>query len=101
MTPKDGKTAYDAADLFGAETGFEDDFTLEEILSEFGGGLNNSLTREEPEEFVSEEETSAESRAEKAAPAKEAPPAPRSVTLEEVVGNTVSAVMEEQQAAVE
>lgn len=101
MAPKDGKTAYDAADLFGTETGFEEDFSLEDILAEYGGGLKNSLTREDaPEEPVPAEGPSTP-RTEKPAPEKEPPPAPapRSVTLEEVVGSTVSAVMEEQQAA--
>ncbi len=100
MAPKDEKTLYGT--LGGFDPAGEDEFSLEEILAEYGGGLNNSLTRgavseEEPvpaPKPAPEKKTPREKE-----PEKEPPRAPRSVTLEEVVGSTVSAVMEERETA--
>ena len=43
MAPKDEKTLYGTLGSF--DPAGEDEFSLEEILAEYGGGLNNSLTR--------------------------------------------------------
>ena len=115
MAPKDGKTLYDALDPI--EVPAEEAFSLEEILSEYGGGLGNRLIREAEAEEPSEKppketlptvpEEAAGVRDKLLAQAVDLekleeevlPPSPRPISLEEVVGSTVSAVMEERQAA--
>ena len=67
----------------------EEDYSLEEILAEYGGSLEHSLLREaKPPEAP-----------EPAAPAEDVArlniPHPRPISLEDVVGSTVDAVMEE------
>jgi len=93
MAPKDEKTLYGTLDALGDDTGIigEDAFSLEEILSEYGGGLGNRLTKEaEPQEEPV--------KTEKPKKPKEEPiPSPRPISLEEMVGNTVSEVMEERE----
>ena len=104
----------------------EEEFSLEEILAEYGGSLEQVLlreTEEQPEEKASpppeaplesapsprpepdrREESPTGREAEKARtikrpsppPEPEIPPAPRPISLEEVVGSTVDAVMEEE-----
>jgi len=107
MAPKDEKTLYGTLDALGDDTGIigEDAFSLEEILSEYGGGLGNQLTQDaEPQEIpVKTEEKPVRGRKRPPVPAapekpKEEPvPSPRPISLEEMVGNTVSEVMEERE----
>ena len=105
----------------------EEDFSLEEILAEYGGSLEQVLLRETEDALPPEpapkspprpepkaqrepekrkrpagrkpapppEEPPAEERQAPPAP-PEIPPAPRPISLEEVVGSTVDAVMEEE-----
>ena len=137
MNPKDEKKLYGAEDITGIPAS-EDDYSLEEILAEFGGSLEQTLlkeTREEPAApSVEPPPPSPESPPSPAAdpppepvspspgrnirtPAEESPPpageeqdipsvelnildmalpkAPRPVSLEDMVGSTVDAVMEE------
>lgn len=113
---EDGLTGIPASD---------EEFSLEEILAEYGGSLEQVLLRgtEEPEAppapesppkpeppSARPEERAESAPAEEPAPAGETPPppppereeeqalprAPRPITLEEVVGSTVDAVMEEE-----
>ena len=108
MAPKNEKTLYDAL-----SAGTEEEFSLEEILAEYGGGLGNSLTKETglQEETAASEKVKAAAEAEEAALVRDKllaqavdlekleeevlPKAPRPISLEEVVGSTVSAVMDE------
>lgn len=104
MASKDTHTTeYETLSGVGAEG----EFSLEDILAEYGGGRKQAILRDvetvvepDPEpELPPEEPEEPVLPTEKEEPAVEpaVPPAPRPVTLEEVVGNTVSAVMEEQQ----
>ena len=105
MARMDETMKYDA-DL----TGVSDDLTLEEILAEYGGGREQNLMRDVEKELDPLRE--ARPKEEKPLPPtpkkkkQEAPPpppaaepefpkAPKPITLEEVVGSTVDAVMEE------
>ena len=131
MAPKDEEKLYD-------ETGVpaEGDFSLEEILAEYGGSLEQHMLRDVERELAEEAEPASQPESpapepqEKPAPPAEEPPdpaleaerlrqeardkllaqavdleklekelprAPRPISLEEVVGSTVDAVMEEQE----
>ena len=122
MSPKDQHTTeYDSltADTSVPAAG---DFSLEDILAEFGGSRKQNILREADEKIIpppeepkpepeKKDETPKRSRkvlsfpgAAPAVPAPEPqpepepevlPPDPRPITLEEVVGSTVDAVMEE------
>lgn len=106
MSSKDTRTSeYEPLDGMGAE----DEFSLEDILAEYGGGRRQAILRDveavvnpgpepvfQPEEPPKEEVPPAKT-AEDPQIEEPVPKAPRPVTLEEVVGSTVSAVMEEQQ----
>ena len=114
---EDGLTGIPASD---------EEFSLEEILAEYGGSLEQVLLRgteeteappppesppPDPEPSAQPEEQEESAPAEQTSPAGETPPppppemaeeaqvlprAPRPITLEEVVGSTVDAVMEEE-----
>ena len=115
---EDGLTGIPASD---------EEFSLEEILAEYGGSLEQVLLRgteetetappppesppPDPESpYVQPEERGESAPAEETSPTEETPPpppetaeeaqvlprAPRPITLEEVVGSTVDAVMEEE-----
>ena len=120
MSPKDQHTMeYDPLTA-GTEVSAADDFSLEDILAEFGGGRKQNILRETeetlappPEEPKPEKKDEPPKRSRKvlsfpgvasAAPAPQPepepepevlPPDPRPITLEDVVGSTVDAVMEE------
>ena len=100
----------------GTDVPADGDFSLEEILTEYGGGRKRQILRDVEArvnpgpEPVFQEEPAPEreappakqppekprSRAGKAeAPEQELPPSPHPISLEEVVGSTVDAVMEE------
>ena len=138
MTPKDGKTAYDPL-IDGTDVPpAEEEFSLEEILAEYGGGREKLMRdveqaaslQEEPSEkpapAASQEEARPASSQKTPVSAKKAPlqqqtptppPAqekskvvdleeilrgeiprsPQPISLEEVVGSTVDAVMEEEE----
>ena len=102
MARKNGKTEYDA-DVIGVPE--NDDFSLEEILAEYGGGREQNLMRDVEKELDPlaaarpKEEKPLPSTPKKQEQPKEEPPEipkePKPITLEEVVGSTVDAVMEE------
>ncbi len=114
MSPKDEKTLYDTLDIWTVETDVpvgEEQFSLAEILSEYGGGpAVRRASREappppRPEKLPPEPEESARARDKLLAQAvdleklgQDVPGAPRPISLEEMVGSTVEAVMEERQA---
>ena len=100
----------------GTDVPADGDFSLEEILTEYGGGRKRQILRDVEArvnpgpEPVFQEEPAPErealpakqppekprGRAGKAeAPEQELPPSPHPISLEEVVGSTVDAVMEE------
>ena len=100
----------------GTDVPADGDFSLEEILAEYGGGRKRQILRDVEArvnpgpEPVFQEEPAPEreappakqppekprGRAGKAeAPEQELPPSPHPISLEEVVGSTVDAVMEE------
>ena len=100
----------------GTDVPADGDFSLEEILAEYGGGRKQQILRDVEArvnpgpEPVFQEEPAPEreappakqppekprGRAGKAeAPEQELPPSPHPISLEEVVGSTVDAVMEE------
>ena len=88
MSPKEGgKSAYD--ELMSAGR----DFELEDILAEYGAGSGRRLLRQAPE-LEEEGPLPPEAPAE---PEAVLPKAPKPITLEEVVGSTVDAVMKEEQ----
>ena len=100
MVPKDADNRYDDL-LGGGVPASQEDFSLEEILAEFGAGEEQRLLR-----GTEADETPPPAPAEKGAvtptapPEEETlkdelPPAPQPISLEDVVGNTVDAVMEE------
>ncbi|WP_295580694.1 hypothetical protein [uncultured Oscillibacter sp.] len=127
MTPKDEKTLYETLDSLSAGTDVpaaEEEFSLEEILAEYGAGREEKLLRDVEEELAAEAPVPPPAAAPPApvpdpvpepvpAPAEptrqeartvdlekleeELPRPPRPVSLEEVVGCTVDAVMEEHQ----
>lgn len=106
MTPKEEKTQYgpyDSPDSTDAPAP-EEDFSLEEILAEFGGSLEQTLLRQsgtpDPDKTPPEPRPGEPARpADIPAPTPEIPDpalpkAPCPVSLEDVVGSTVDAVME-------
>ena len=120
MTPKDEHTLYDTLDALAPDTGVpeaEEDFSLEEILAEYGADREHRLL-EDVERAVSAPPPAAEEvpegppEAPETVPEKapeapretaedvaerlrrELPRSPRPLTLEEMVGSTVDAVME-------
>ena len=96
-------TEYEPLDGMGAG----DEFSLEDILAEYGGGRKQAILRDvetvvipDPEPVSQPEEpelTESPRQEELSVEQPPVPPEPRPVTLEEVVGNTVSAVMEERE----
>ena len=109
MAPKDADNRYDDL-LSGGVPPAQGDFSLEEILVEFGGGEERRLLRGTEAEEVTPPAPQAASAPEvlgkrrgtapkqpaQPEPEKvELPPSPRPISLEEVVGTTVDAVMEE------
>ena len=111
MVPKDADNRYDDL-LGGGVPPSGEEYSLEEILAEFGGGEERRLLRgteaedsppapaaqtapaRKPQAPLTEKKPAAKDpTAEKTA--QELPPAPRPIPLEEVVGSTVDAVMEE------
>ena len=138
MTPKDGKTAYDPLTNVTDVPPAEEEFSLEEILAEYGGGREKLMrdveqaaslqteSSEKPTPLASHEEEPIVSSqkapvcAKKDSPQQqpssptptqekskvvdleeilrgEIPRAPQPISLEEVVGSTVDAVMEEEE----
>lgn len=99
MAGKDKKNQYEP-ELPDME---DENYTLEEILEEYGGSRSQKILQEVeqrvaeelPPELVSPEP---EPEIEPEPEEPDIPPAPRPVTLEDVVNSTVSAVMEEQRA---
>ena len=97
-TTKYGKSQADTAPQ-------EPEFSLEDILAEYGSSREQKLMKAVEQEVTGPEEPSVaeptttpaeEAPAPKTEPEpEELPPAPRPISLEEVVGSTVSAVMEE------
>ena len=97
-TTKYGKSQADTASQ-------EPEFSLEDILAEYGSSREQKLMKAVEQEVTGPEEPSVaeptttpaeEAPAPKTEPEpEELPPAPRPISLEEVVGSTVSAVMEE------
>lgn len=108
MTPEDEKILYDGlADDTGVSA--DGDFSLEEILAEYGGSLGQKLLERVETEIQPPPEPppSPELREKRAAvppkreppepePEEALPPTPRPIPMEEVVGRTVDAVMVEQ-----
>ena len=111
MVPKDADNRYDDL-LGGGVPPSGEDYSLEEILAEFGGGEERRLLRgtEAEDPPPAPEAQTAPTRKPQAPPtakkpaaksppaektAEELPPAPRPIPLEEVVGSTVDAVIEE------
>lgn len=109
MAPKDADNRYDDL-LSGGVPPAQGDFSLEEILVEFGGGEERRLLRGTEAEEVTPPTPQVASAPEvpgkrrgtapkqpaQPEPEKvELPPSPRPISLEEVVGTTVDAVMEE------
>ena len=138
MAPKDEKSLYDDLDALTAGTDVpaaEEDFSLEEILAEYGAGREQQILRDveraaapeipseepapvkepvpgkepEPEREAPDPEEERERARQEARDRllaqavdlekleRELPRAPRPISLEEVVGSTVDAVMEERQ----
>lgn len=138
MTPKDGKTAYDPLTNVTDVPPAEEEFSLEEILAEYGGGREKLMrdveqaaslqteSSEKPTPLASHEEEpivssqkapvcakkdSPQQQPSSPAPTQEKskvvdleeilrgeiPRAPQPISLEEVVGSTVDAVMEEEE----
>ncbi|MCQ2448396.1 MAG: hypothetical protein MJ073_05725, partial [Oscillibacter sp.] len=111
MAGKEKKTKYDTDlmnDLSDLEATGEDAYSLEEILAEFGSSRGQKILQEverEAEETLPPELIPAKpALKQKPEPEKKAeemiPPAPKPVSLEDVVNSTVSAVMEERQEPV-
>ena len=113
MLPKDADNQYDDL-LSGGVPPAQEEFSLEEILAEYGAGEEQRLLRgteaeeppaappvvkEKPSAAASEKSHPpvAEAPTEEEKLAEELPPAPRPISLEDVVGSTVDAVMEERQ----
>ena len=132
MADRNGKSGYDdvldqARDLIRDADSTGEDFSLEEILAEYGGGRERQLLRDVEEEAAAPAEPVPEkvpedtvplpelkpARKEPEPPKKreppppppkkepELPPPPRPLSMEEMVGRTVGEVMEEQAAAPE
>ena len=80
-----GKSGYDEMMSAGR------DFELEDILAEYGGGHEQRLLREMPEEEAAPVPDTVPE------PEPVLPKAPKPITLEEVVGSTVDAVMQEEE----
>ena len=84
-------------------SGFDEEFSLEDILAEYGGSLGQNLVK--GAEPGPEEPPAPPRRKKKQSPPppppekkeEELPRPPRPVSLEEMVGSTVDAVMEEQE----
>ena len=119
MAPKDEKKNQYEDLTAGTDVPADGDFSLEEILAEYGGGRKQQILRDVeaqvnpgPEPVFQEEQSpkrpqkAPEKRPEAAAEAPKAPDpppdleqelprAPHPILLEEVVGSTVDAVMEE------
>lgn len=114
MDFKDGKTEY--GEVPTVPPIYDDDYSLEEILAEFGGSRQQKIMEDVEREIEPEPSADVAPESEKAArpprkkhkekpapppepvePEVELPEPPRPISLEEVVGSTVSAVMEEQQ----
>lgn len=135
MTPKDENNLYDTLTVGTDVPAAEDDFSLEEILAEYGGGREQQLMRdveaeaappdlrqdtaaftpvkaamperpaqpkapEDPEtaEFQRTRDKLLSQAVDLAALEAELPHAPKPISLEDVVGSTVDAVMEEKAA---
>jgi len=121
MSLHDTKTEYDLTSV----PALDEDFSLEEILAEYGSSRGQKILREaeepapaapkpaprpepepvpaepvasEPPAAAPEREPEPESEPEPPVKPEELPEAPRPISLEEVVGSTVEAVMEEQAA---
>jgi len=105
MAHRDETTKYD---LFQPEVPTDDDFSLEDILAEYGGGRERKLMQDVEEELHPLEKLrpkqmtplpktpkAAKMPKEEEPQVPELPKEPKPITLEEVVGNTVNAVMEE------
>lgn len=99
MVPKDADKHNQYDDLLsGGVPPAQGEFSLEEILAEYGAGEEQRLLRgTEAEHTPAPAETPAASVTppEPEKLAEELPPAPQPISLEEVVGSTVDAVMEE------
>lgn len=104
MAVKREKNQYES-DLTGME---DEPYTLEEILAEYGSSRSQKILQEVeqeatetlPSELVSAEPEPKPEPEQPEPTEEEIPPAPKPVTLEDVVNNTVSAVMEERQEPV-
>ena len=112
MTPKDKKNSYE--DLSGPEDSAEDEYSLEEILAEYGAGTEERLLSDPSDEecpkrrsepLAPEELSAAELEAQALRQVEkkllseacgELPLPPRPIPLEDVVKKTVDAVMEEE-----
>ena len=120
MTPKDEKTIYDSLTKL-PDTGVPasgETFSLEEILAEYGGSRHQKILHEVERASAPSPAGGEAPSPETAPPLPEAPPprefsgvqppdpetleralpeSPRPISMEEVVGSTVDAVMEEQE----
>ena len=119
MSPKDERKSQYEDLTAGTDVPADGDFSLEEILAEYGGGRKQQILRDVearvnpgPEPVFQEERTREEpprrppertappcgeppAEPAPAEPEEELPPAPHPISLEDVVGSTVDAVMEE------
>ena len=98
MVPKDADNRYDDL-LSGGVPAAQGEFSLEEILAEYGAGEEQRLLRgteaEDPPPTPPAGQTAPAASPEPEGLKDELPPAPRPISLEDVVGTTVDAVMEE------
>ena len=78
-----------------------EEFSLEDILAEYGGSLSHHLVKDAPPPVVEEPVHRKKAKKEPPPPPPPKPPElpkpPRPLSLEEMVGSTVDAVMEEQE----
>ncbi|MEG1593070.1 MAG: hypothetical protein RR350_01585 [Oscillibacter sp.] len=119
MTPEEEKSLYGPVD--GTDVAADGDFSLEEILAEYGGDRQRKLLDEVEAEanpgpepafqpvaptppvappVARERAHRQEPAAEPAQPEEDLPPAPRPISMEQVVEHTVDAVLEEQETLV-
>ena len=99
MIPKDADNRYDDL-LSGGVPAASDEFSLEEILAEYGAGeeqrlLRGTRTEEAPPAPPARRSDPAPSVSPPEKLAEDLPPEPKPISLEDVVGSTVDAVMEE------
>ena len=97
MSVRDGKMEYDDL-LMDASQSLEDDYSLEEILAEYGTSREQKVLREverevEPVQKPAKKELPVQIPEPRQPTPEELPRQPQPITLEDVVGSTVDAVM--------